>query len=162
VAERRTVTFRYRDLDRTVDPWGLLLRNGNWYLIGYDHARADRRTFRIDRRQGEVAALPGTTFERPDDFDAAAAFATDPALVGADRAVPDARVRIDAGHAEPAIAGLGPDRVLARHPDGSVEVAVPAANWPALRNWVLAFMEHAEIVDPPELRQRLVDWLSHG
>lgn len=160
VADRRAVTFRYRELDRVVDPWGLLLRNGNWYLIGFDHARCDRRTFRIDRREGDVTVVPGSTFERPAGFDAAAAFATDPVLVGADPEAPDARVRIDAGYAAAAIAGLGPDRVLAEHPDGSVEVSVPAANWPALRNWVLGFMEHAELVGPPELRQRLVEWLE--
>ena len=28
VSARRTVTFRYHDLDRAVDPWGLLLRDG--------------------------------------------------------------------------------------------------------------------------------------
>jgi len=159
VSDRQTVALRYRGLDRRVDPWGLLLRNGNWYLIGFDHERGARRTFRVDRREGDVTTVDGARFERPLDFDASVAFATDPVLVGADPEVPDAQVRIGAGHAASAVAGLGPDRVLAEHPDGSVDVAVPAGNWPALRDWVLGYMEHAEVVGPPELRERMVAWL---
>ena len=49
VADRRGVEFRYNDVDRRVEPWGLLLRNGYWYLIGLDLGRGERRTFRIDR-----------------------------------------------------------------------------------------------------------------
>ena len=34
IARRATVEFVYRDVDRTVDPYGLLLRDGFWYLVG--------------------------------------------------------------------------------------------------------------------------------
>src|SRR5580765_4327325 len=59
VASRTSVRFDYHDVARTVDPWGLLLRSGYWYVIGFDHGRGEQRTFRIDRISGEVQPVPG-------------------------------------------------------------------------------------------------------
>ena len=99
VATRTSVRFQYRDVERTVDPWGLLLRDGFWYLIGLDHGRGEQRTFRIDRIEGAVETLAGTTFERPAGFDPRRALPADPKMIGATEAVPLARVRIDAARA---------------------------------------------------------------
>jgi len=44
--------------------------------------------------------------------------------------------------------------------DGSVVVELPVTNRAAFRSFVLSFLEHAEILDPPELRDDLVAWLS--
>ena len=49
IAARAPVEFSYRGERRTLDPWGLLLRGGFWYVIGHDHARGGQRTFRVDR-----------------------------------------------------------------------------------------------------------------
>ena len=160
VASRTQVEFSYREVPRVVDPWGLLLREGFWYLIGFDHERGGRRTFRIDRIQGEVAVREGAEFERPADFDARDAFPEDPKLIGADEAVPDARVLIDGSRAALAVRELGDERVAARHADGSVEVDVPCANLPAFRSWVLGYLEHAEVLGPPDVRADVVAWLE--
>ena len=160
VSSRTSVTFTYRDVARTVDPWGLLLRDGYWYLVGFDHERADRRTYRIDRVQGGVDVVAGSSFERPTGFDPRNAFPDDPKQIGADDRTPDARVVIDASRAAVAIRELGADRMVARHPDGSIEVDVPCANVPAFRSWLLGYLEHAEVVSPPEVRDDVIDWLE--
>ncbi len=160
VSRRTSVTFTYRSVDRVVDPWGLLLRDGFWYLVGFDHARAERRTYRIDRIESDVAVRSGSTFDRPSDFDPRDAIPDDPKLIGADASTPDARVRIDAHRASAVIRELGDGRVAARHPDGSIEVDVPCANLPAFRSWVLGFLEHAEVIGPDDVRQHIVDWLT--
>ena len=161
VAARHAVRFHYRGIERTVDPWGLLLRNGFWYLIGYDHARGEQRTFRIDRRESDVAVIADSTFERPAGFDPASVLFRDPLEIGGDpdSAIRTARVRIDAGPATSVVADLGEDRVLERHPDGSVDVIVPYADPDAFRTWVLGFMEHAEVIEPVDLRDDVVAWL---
>ncbi|PKO68152.1 MAG: DNA-binding transcriptional regulator [Betaproteobacteria bacterium HGW-Betaproteobacteria-16] len=51
------VGFSYRDLRgqasvRTVEPHGLVHTGNHWYLVAWDPARDDWRTFRIDRVQG--------------------------------------------------------------------------------------------------------------
>lgn len=160
VASRAAVEFTYRDIDRVVDPWGLLLRDGFWYLIGFDHQRADRRTYRIDRIEGEVRADAPDAFVRPDDFDPRDAFPDDPKLIGADPAIPDARVLIDAVRASMAIRELGAERIATRHDDGSVEVYVPCTNLPAFRSWLLGYLEHAEVLAPADLRGGIVAWLE--
>ena len=159
VSRRTSVTFTYRSVDRIVDPWGLLLRDGFWYLVGFDHARAERRTFRIDRIESDVVVQSDSKFDRPSDFDPRDAIPDDPKLIGADMSTPDARVRIDAHRASAVIRELGDGRVAARHPDGSIEVDVACANLPAFRSWVLGFLEHAEVIGPDDVRQHVVEWL---
>jgi len=55
---------------------------------------------------------------------------------------------------------LGDDRVLRRHDDGSIDVRVPADNIDAFRSWVLGLLDHAVVVDPPELRASIITWLT--
>ena len=161
MTDRRAVTFEYRGVVRTVDPWGLLLRGGFWYLVGFDHVRGEQRTFRLDRRTGEVAAVPDSSFERPAGFHASAELFTDPRLVGtADNDRRQARVRVDPGPAATVEAELGTDRVVARHPDGAIDVDVPYTNEAAMRAWVLGFADHAVVLDPPELRESVIAWLQ--
>ena len=160
VSTRTAVTFEYRGVVRHVDPWGLLLRDGFWYLIGYDHGRQDRRTFRIDRIDGTVEPIPGRSFERPEGFDPRDAFPDDPKLIGADAAPPDARVLIDAARAASALAEVSVDRVRDRHDDGSIEIDVPCANLPAFRSWLLGYLEHAEVLEPEDVRADVIGWLE--
>lgn len=162
VTTRRAVRFGYKGLDRTVDPWGLLLRSGLWYLIGFDHARGEQRTFRLDRRESDVTILDGSTFARPDGFDPAAVLFADPLQIGGEpeAATRTARVRIDAGPAVAVVAELGEGRVLERHADGSVEVAVPYVNADAFRTWVLGMLDHAVVLEPDDLRDEIVAWLG--
>ena len=161
VATRTSVEFRYNDVDRTVDPWGLLLRAGFWYLIGFDHGRDERRTYRIDRVDGSVRVDGESgSFDRPADFDPRDAFPDDPKLIGADPTEPDARVLIDSVRAAHAARELGAERVSARHADGSIEVAVPCSNRPAFRSWVLGYLEHAEVLEPASARDDVIAWLE--
>lgn len=58
-ATRTPVRFAYRaagaqEAVRTVDPHALVHRRGRWYLVGRDHDRDARRSFRLDRIAGAV------------------------------------------------------------------------------------------------------------
>ena len=83
-ARRSTVTFEYRGKQRTLDPYGLLLRDGFWYVIGRDHEHDEPRTYRVDRISGEVDIVENATFVRPAEFDPRDAFPRDPKQLGAD------------------------------------------------------------------------------
>jgi proteasome accessory factor B len=72
IADQMTVSFSYPSTHlqeelRTVNPFGLGSRQGNWYLVGYDKIRADMRTFRLDRIIGQVelAAKKGAFVAEP-------------------------------------------------------------------------------------------------
>ncbi len=164
VASRSTITFSYRGELRRVDPWGLLLRGGFWYVVGHDHDRNDKRTFRIDRFDGspdDIEIGPNGSFERPDSFDPRNAFPADPKQIG--HAVGDglmATVRIDADRAAAIEREVGSDRVIERHVDGSINVEVAASNIDAFRSWVIGLLDHAVVIDPPEVRDAIIDWLT--
>ena len=162
VAARSTIEFSYRGQPRVLDPWGLLLRGGFWYVIGYDHDRQAQRTFRVDRFDGGVAAIStrsAGSFERPDSFDPRTAFPADPKEIGHDAFDGvEAEVHIDALRAAAIERELGSDRVLQRSADGIV-VRVPASNLPAFRSWVLGLLDHAVVLGPPEIRAEIVAWL---
>lgn len=53
--------------ERDVDPWGLVIAIGSWYLVGYDHLRKDERIFRVDRIR--TVTVLDEDADVPDDFD---------------------------------------------------------------------------------------------
>jgi proteasome accessory factor B len=162
VSRRAAIRFSYRGEPRSVDPWGLLLRGGFWYVIGHDHDRDERRTFRVDRMDdGEIDVGDASTFTRPPGFDPRTAFPADPKQIGHDPAdAVEATVLIDAVRAEAVERELGSGRVRVRRPDGSIEVLVPAGNVGAFRSWILGLLEHAVVLGPPDARAAVVGWLT--
>jgi len=162
ISRRRSITFDYHQRRRQVDPYGLLAQSGWWYLMGLDHEAKALRTFRIDRIEGAVVAGDENTFERPADFDIRQAFPRDPKVlpgsvdVGSDRAV----VHFDETESRAVLAQLGEESVLRRYDDGAVDVSVPCSNVVAFTHWLLGFMDRAEVIEPPALRQYVIEWVE--
>jgi predicted DNA-binding transcriptional regulator YafY len=156
ISVRQVVRFAYRDETREVEPFRLSFRNGHWYLAGLDRTRGEERSFRVDRIAGGVARAgePGA-FERP----AVTGRQPPPWLLGGDEPV-TARLLVDADHAGWAIGQVGPTSIEERRPDGSVVLGVHVTNRSAFRSFVLGFLDHAEVLGPPELRAELVGWLE--
>jgi predicted DNA-binding transcriptional regulator YafY len=53
--------------ERLVDPYGVAFQSGHWYVVAWDHLRADLRSFRLDRVL--TAEVTREIFERPASFD---------------------------------------------------------------------------------------------
>jgi predicted DNA-binding transcriptional regulator YafY len=156
VSARQLVSFTYNGVAREVAPFRLSFRNGHWYLAGMDHTRAEERSFRLDRIAGDVKAIGGPgAFERP----AVVGAQPPPWLLGGDEPV-TAHLLVDRDQAGWATGQVGAHGVEARRADGSVVLAVPVTNRAAFRTFVLGFLDHAEVLDPPELRAELVEWLE--
>jgi len=163
VASRSTIEFSYRGEPRRLDPWGLLLRGGFWYVIGHDHDRDEQRTFRVDRfdpdPDGITVGEPGS-YERPPSFDPRSAFPADPKEIGHDAFDGvQALVHVDHLRAAAVERELGGERVVRRDDQGIV-VSVPASNLPAFRSWVLGLLEHAVVLEPVDVRGDIVGWLT--
>ena len=163
IAVRAVVEFEYRSAVRAVEPLGLLLRHGFWYLVAIDRERGERRTFRVDRIDGEVVVGEAGAFERP-SVDLAAAFPADPKLIAISdsdaEVLRTALVRVGQPQASLLEAHLGPQSVHRRGEDGSVEFSVEYRNPEAMRAWVLGFGPDAEVLAPEELRVGLIEWLQ--
>jgi len=150
--ERRLIDFTYRDRRRSLAPHGLGHRNGHWYVVGVE---ADsERVYRIDRMTGITVGDEEHAFERTPGLTVRGALARHPWETGAGAAT-TVTVRFDADvawWAERRLEG----RAGIRHTDGSVEVALEVNHLDAFLGWVLSFGEHAQVVDPPAVRDALV------
>jgi len=77
ISRRKTIEFTYYTMERDetakrkVDPYHLVFRGGQFYLIGLSHEREAVRVFRLSRIQGKVgyASKAEHDFSPPEDFD---------------------------------------------------------------------------------------------
>jgi predicted DNA-binding transcriptional regulator YafY len=159
VSSLKPLTFQYRGKSRLVHPYGLLARNGFWYLIGHDTTRAAQVTFRIDRIEGDVTAGENNSFERPADFDLATAYMRD-AKEFSDGGNEMAIVRVDHRVAPAVLRELGDEALVARRSDGSIDVEVACGNSTAFESWLFAMVDRAEVISPPEVRARVIGRLQ--
>ncbi|CAB4666350.1 unannotated protein [freshwater metagenome] len=159
VSLSRPLTFQYRGKSRLVHPYGLLARNGFWYLIGHDTTRDAQVTFRIDRIEGDVKAGESNSFARPEDFDLATAYMRD-AKEFSDGGNEMAIVRVDHRVAPAVLRELGDEAIVARRSDGSVDVEVACGNTTAFESWLFAMVDRAEVISPAGVRARVVGRLQ--
>lgn len=159
VSLRRTVRFRYRDSPETrrVDPHRIDYHRGHWYVAGYDHERDDERVFRIDRISDTVEAGPSGAFEKPST--AVPGIRRQAWELGAEEVVV-AQLLVDADQASWAMQIAGEASVEERRPDGSVVLQLEVGNPDAFRSFALGFLEFAEVLGPPELRDSLIEHLE--
>lgn len=146
----RRISAVYKDNPRTLEPYGLVLKAGVWYL-----AARHRRRFLIFRlhRFGEISLLD-EQFDRDPGFDLAAFWAEQAAQFArsllrevitlrlSERGRSMVRHIADPAAVEDALASL--------LPDGTVRLAVESL--PVAYSQVLRFGPEAEVLDPPELR----------
>ena len=77
ISRRKTIEFTYYTMERgetekrKVDPFHLVFRGGQFYLIGHSHERDAVRVFRLSRIQGKVgyASKAEHDFSPPENFD---------------------------------------------------------------------------------------------
>lgn len=160
VSRRCVVRFGYRDKERELEPWGLLARTGFWYLVGHDRGAGSRRTYRVDRIEGSIRVGAEGAFVRPEGFDARSALPEDIKALGEQDEPQHAAVLVDAPRARAAVLEVGERAVRERRDGGAVVLDVACSNRPAFRSWLLGFVEHAEVLGPPEVRAEIEAWLA--
>jgi proteasome accessory factor B len=158
---RRRVTFGYRTSqgqagDREVDAYAMVFRGGHWYLVGFDRDRDDVRAFRLSRFTSDPIDVDKGS-EPPAGFRAADHVDSGPWAATADETSvidfsPD--VAWWAAHSFPGA------EVLEEAEDGWTRVSVPMADPAVLADLILQFGPDAVVVDPPPLRQLIVERLE--
>ena len=159
VWSERRVDLRYRrgndEVQRRVDPLGLVLKAGTWYLVARHRSRV--LTYRVGRITG--ATVLDDRFDRPPAFDLAAHWAASSAAF--DRSILRARVRlrlspraardltwfVDATAAADALAAAGPPGA-----DGWVEVELAVEEEAVAAGQLLALGDGVEVLEPPSVR----------
>lgn len=153
------LSFSYRGARRHVDPAGLRFRRGHWYVVGFDRDRGEARTFRVDRIEGPPEPGPPESARLPTGFDVDAAFGRDPWQFGGGEEI-EVDVLVDAAVAGRVVAELGEPAVVEERDDGALVVRLAVTDEDALIRWVLDLLDHAEVIEPPQVRARLVERLE--
>ncbi len=163
IFRRKTIVFDYYTMGRDsrearkVNPYHLLFRGGQFYLIGHSHERGEVRVFRLSRIRGKVAYASKSEhdFPPPTDFDPRPYAARADWQIGGDEAT--ARVWVSDrvawlverhfGHA----GRVSPAADTDDAPDTGVVFETAYADSRQLISWVLGLSERARILGPAEL-----------
>lgn len=161
LSTRCPVRFTYyslhsgRQAERTVEPYGVGYCRGHWYLVGHDTGVGEERMFRLSRIRSGVETLEPTGYEIPADFELRSRIGVPPWELGQGDPI-EARIRF-----EPDVAWMIEENVQSgqsfepQEDEGGI-LAVRATDADALVRWVARYGPDAEILEPPELRERLV------
>jgi predicted DNA-binding transcriptional regulator YafY len=173
ILARKTVRFSYRSLDekrarvRTVDPYGMALFEGRWYLAGRAHDRDALRVWNAERIKGRVRPVNAETaadFEPPKDFRVSDYVGLPGWLLRRGGKRTGAKIWF-----HPDIAWMIAESALAEEPgrerfrfndDGSGTLELFEAEPNALVLWTLKFKEKARILEPRAVRELALRVLS--
>lgn len=159
IRQRAELRFSYRTKLRTVQPWALRSVRGRWYLIAFDLGVGERRTFRADRIDDMPTLHSPGTVDIPADGTYDSSIGDAPWDIGGGDAQ-EVCVAFDVPHHIGALERLGAEATSAPLDDGRVAVRFSATSFGAVRSFVLGFLEHAEVLEPPELRDSMIAWLE--
>ena len=154
VWEERRVTIHYRgwrrDVERTVEPYGLVLKGGRWYVVAVRAGGTRPATYRVN--QILALAATGETFTRPDEFDLARHWQDQ---------VTEFRARLVTGEATIRLSPAGRERWPVDNAtdgdDGWVTATIPIESISHACGELLRLGAEVEVLDPPELRDLLAD-----
>ncbi|MEE9297615.1 MAG: WYL domain-containing protein [Acidimicrobiia bacterium] len=153
VAERRRLSFSYRETQRSLEPYGLAHRRGHWYAVG--GTSEGIRVFRVDRMVDPTSGTRSGAFQRPTRFRLREELPDTPWSAG-DEDV-SISVRFDPQVAWWARRQLTSDAAIAEDDDGGITATLSVAQVDAFIGWLISFDEYAEILDPEDVRHRFIE-----
>jgi predicted DNA-binding transcriptional regulator YafY len=159
VMSSRLVEFDYLSLraskpeHRRVAPYHLACINNQWYLIGADQARGQLRTFALTRI--EAVTNLNVRFVRPADFSVSRMLSGSFAAFQADR-TEQVKIRFDAFAARlVAERQWHKSQKIRPAVGGGIELTMRVGVAPDLESWILGWGDHAEVIEPADLRNRI-------
>lgn len=163
VRDHTTLKMRYYTMsrdderERTVDPYRMLNKQGDWYLIGYCHWRKDLRDFLISGDRMKDVELTGKGFELNSKLDIEAYLRQSFGLEKGGELL-DVSVHFDAYQARwirERVWHLTQRRD--EHKDGSLTLHFKAHGLNEIARWVMQYGSHATVINPKVLRELVME-----
>ena len=149
-----------RTVERTLDPLGLVLKGGVWYMVAT--AGGPPRTYRVSRIV--LVALRDERFERPDDFDLSDFWSESIARYESSVDRLEVVLRVSPDRMDELAEAIGSAAMRTAtplddipDPDGWRRLRV-RLDWPhEVPHQLIRLGDAAEVLEPAELRERLVE-----
>ena len=164
IEDRKSVFIAYQSLRATepvtydVYPYGLTYHRGSLYLIGLSPQHDEIRHWKVDRiENAEVTKFP---FTLPEDFDLHEHLATS---FGVYHGNGDVHVKV---RFSPDVARYVQEsswhksQKLTKQKDGGVVAEFDLGDTEEIMRWVMSFGKHAEVIEPDELRAKIIEELN--
>src|SRR5215213_6399159 len=172
ISRRKTIEFSYYSMqrdevsDRKVDPYHLVFRNGQFYLIAHSHERDDVRVFRLSRIRGKVsyATKAEHDFAPREDFDRRDYASRADWQMGEIEGMAKVFVRERiAWLVERDFGGYGKRRKATKKDDAPGRGLIYETGYASGRqlvSWVLGWRENAQLLEPTDLAKDAAERLD--
>lgn len=171
IQENKQITFTYLEWNtkkelvvkgsdkRIINPWALIWKDENYYLLAYDSATEQARHYRVDKMRN--VELLKTKREGGDWFsklDLAGYADTTFSMMGGDSEnividLPESLVGV-------AIDRFGKDITIQKIEDARIRIRVNVQVSPQLYGWLTGLGDNVVIHSPEEVRIKYIEWLK--
>lgn len=164
IEENETIILKYFSgqraaiTNKSCDPYHITNYKDNWYLIAFCHEKKDYRDFLVNRIIS--IEFTGSHFVPDKNFSISEHMKSSQLFRGMQNPI---KVVIEfdkyAAHWI-RIRPVHPTQKITERADGSLEISLEVYSYENILRWVLSFGEHARILSPSELRERVRKTIS--
>jgi predicted DNA-binding transcriptional regulator YafY len=166
IQERRSVDIVYhtrgneKETARTIDPYGLVLHEGIWILIGFCNLRKQIRSFALDR----IVSIEERNryFTPRDDFSLEEHFSRAWGIIDGEEKKVVVRFRKEAADYILRRDSWHPSEKRKVLPDGGVELTFIVAGTLEVKKWIYSWLPHVEVIRPLSLRRQVWQELAQA
>ena len=160
--ESHCVNIQYKSQDSpkpeiyAIDPYHILMHKGSIYIIGFSHKAKAIRHWKLDRVEDAIAL--NTEFTKPADFDIGKYMEGSFGVIH----YPTEKLQKVKIWFDESVARYVSEHVwsnsqkITSQPDGSVVLELQLNNTVEVKNWIMSFGSHAEVLKPAFLRDEIV------
>ena len=166
IQEKRSVDIIYhahgnkKETARTVDPYGLVLHEGIWILIGFCNLRKQIRSFALDR----IVHIEERNryFTPRDDFSLKEYLSHTWGIIDGEEEKVVVRFKKEAADYILRRDSWHPSEKRKVLPDGGVELAFIVAGTLEIKKWIYSWLPHVEVIKPLSLRRQVQEELAQA
>ncbi|MBM7855056.1 proteasome accessory factor B [Desulfohalotomaculum tongense] len=152
---RYFVGYKQEESKRVVEPYGLICKRQNWYLVAYCLERKGIRVFRVDQIK-DVFPYTSEKFNYPDDFNLKEYMANSWGVIN-DGSVCKVKLKFSPGvsHRVKNVIYHPSQAVEEELADGSVIITYNVCGIKEMKTWIIQWGSNVEVLEPSWLREEM-------
>lgn len=149
------VAYKQVEEDREVEPYGLICKRQNWYLVGKCLKNQDIRVFRVDQIRGVFVSSP-TTFKYPEDFNIKEHMANSWGVINQGD-VCQVKLKFDkqVAHRIKNMIYHHSQELVEELADGSIIISYKVCGIKEMKTWIVQWGNTVEVLEPEWLREEM-------